>query len=77
MRVFQNDQSNAITPLTDEEIVFTIHHVLHALSIKGFDGDENKNNLLEIPNNANAPIPEISIVNIKRAPNIDNTCRLF
>jgi len=51
--------------------------VLHALSIKGFDGDVNKNNLLEISNNANTDIPEISIVNIKHEPDIDNTCRLF
>ncbi|XP_011877372.1 PREDICTED: uncharacterized protein LOC105567260 [Vollenhovia emeryi] len=59
-----NDPSNDM-PLNDEEIIFTIRHVLQVLSIK----DVDKNN-----NTANAVgIPETSLVDIKQES--ENTWR--
>jgi len=74
-RAFQN-LSHAITPLTDEQIVFTIHHVLKALAIKGF---ENKDNIPSVTSfSASAVItPETSDIKIKQEQDIENTCRLF
>lgn len=71
--MFQNDPLNTIKSLTDEEIVYTIHHVLQAISIKGFNKD--KKNLSDISHNANVTtIPE-TLTSIKYESNTED--RLF
>lgn len=70
--IFQNDATNAITPLTEEQIVSTIYNVLLVLINK------DKNYLLSIFNNASvATIPETSVVQIKYEPNVEDMRRLF
>ncbi|XP_018307975.1 uncharacterized protein [Mycetomoellerius zeteki] len=62
-----NDATNAITPLTEEQIVSTIYNVLLVLINK------DKNYLLSIFNNASvATIPETSVVQIKYEPNVED-----
>ncbi|XP_039311021.1 uncharacterized protein LOC105200364 [Solenopsis invicta] len=57
--------SDDIMPLNNEEIVFTIHHVLDALNIKNFNDKNNNSNLIET-SNGNAEInPETSTIKIK------------
>ncbi|XP_012523301.1 uncharacterized protein LOC105829175 [Monomorium pharaonis] len=75
-RTSNNDpSSNATVPLSNEQIVFTIQHVLDALKIKGFK-NKNDNNPLEISNGTNAVInPETSLINIKRELDTGDTYR--
>jgi len=70
---FQNF-SHTITPLTDEQIVYTIHHVLKALAIKGF---ENRDNIPPATPFSTIITPETSDIKIKQEQDIENTCRLF
>ena len=69
--IFQND---AITPLTEEQIVSTIHHVLLVLIKKDFD----KNNPLQICDSASAATTlETSVVQMKQEPKVEDVRRLF
>jgi len=64
---------HTITPLTDEQIVFTIHHVLKALAIKGFEDRD----IPPITSFSAIMTPETSDIKIKQEQDIENTCRLF
>ncbi|XP_011057630.1 PREDICTED: uncharacterized protein LOC105147944 [Acromyrmex echinatior] len=60
--------NDAITPLTEEQIMSTIHHVLLVLIKKDFD----KNNPLQICNSTSAAVTlETSVVQMKQEPNED------
>ncbi|XP_011868663.1 PREDICTED: uncharacterized protein LOC105562433 [Vollenhovia emeryi] len=67
----KNNPSDDVVPLSDEEILFTVHYVLQALSMKGI---EDKNNLLETPNGTNTVgTPETLVVNIES--DSEDACR--
>ncbi|XP_011632666.1 uncharacterized protein LOC105424236 [Pogonomyrmex barbatus] len=77
--IIQKDSSNIVTPLTDEQIIYAIRHVFNAISIKGFE-EENDNNLLETVTTAMdtfaASTPEASITDkIKYELKINDTNR--
>lgn len=72
MRAFQNDPSNA--PLTDQEIVYTIRHVLHVLMEDS--NIMNATNLVETSDSVIAA-QEISVAETKIEPNVEDTYRLF
>ncbi|XP_018371608.1 PREDICTED: uncharacterized protein LOC108766681 [Trachymyrmex cornetzi] len=64
-----NDVTNAVTPLTEEQIMSTIHHVLLVLIKK----DVDKNNPLQVCNNASAAATlKTSAVQMKQEPNIED-----
>ncbi|XP_011697229.1 PREDICTED: uncharacterized protein LOC105455534 [Wasmannia auropunctata] len=69
-----NDLSNTIIPLSEEQIVFIIHHVLKALKMKSFD---DNNNLSKISNGVSTLItPETSTGKIKIVEliEVEDTC---
>ncbi|KYN13398.1 hypothetical protein ALC57_14411 [Trachymyrmex cornetzi] len=67
-----NDVTNAVTPLTEEQIMSTIHHVLLVLIKK----DVDKNNPLQVCNNASAAATlKTSAVQMKQEPNIEDMRR--
>ncbi|KYN36211.1 hypothetical protein ALC56_09171 [Trachymyrmex septentrionalis] len=64
--------NDAITPLTEEQIVSTIHHVLLVLIKKDFD----KNNPLQICDSASAATTlESSVVQMKQEPKVEDVRR--
>ncbi|KYN08806.1 EF-hand calcium-binding domain-containing protein 1 [Cyphomyrmex costatus] len=68
-----NDGTNTMTPLTEKQIVSTIHNVLLVLIKKDFD---DKNNLFEMFNSASAvTTSEISVQQIKQEPKIQDIIR--
>ncbi|XP_024870471.1 uncharacterized protein LOC112453776 isoform X2 [Temnothorax curvispinosus] len=83
-RISVNDDlsKNAPLRLISEDLVYTMHHVLHALNIKGFYSEAEKIEsikremyLLKTSNGANAAdIPETSVVtHNKHEPDIEKT----
>lgn len=73
MCMFQKNKSTTvIVPLTDDQIAFTVHHVLRALGVKGVDDDTDDDSVVNfITSNKDIAVAS-AVSNISKINDIKN-----
>lgn len=77
--MFQNNKSKSvIVPLTNEQITYTIHHVLRALGIKNDDNENDDDSVANVvTSNKEVVSTDLISSKINGSQDNENTCRLF